>query len=257
MKKSLILLPLFLLSIITSCKQNDTKKEGENEKQIEQKELVTKDNTKIGRKNFVIIWKWTTTDVKLVENNLAKISEEINSIWKDDIITDAYYNSNPAIDKLAYFPNVSFVLKANTLKEVEEELNKLALVKERIASYSIYPVGTKWLGRDSDKISNKGITFSYASVWENKNLDKASDDLIKSQSDIILKLWNEGKIENVYFDIEGTQKSNEVTDFVFFINANTLEEAKKMCNEMPFVKEDISSFKLYSVGVFWLGEDTK
>ena len=257
MKKSIILLPLFFFAIITSCKQNEAKKEEKKVNQIEQKKSTTKENTKIGRKNFVVIWKWSTTDIQLVENNLMKISEEINSIWKDDIITDAYYNANSTIDKLAYFPNVSFVVKAKTIKEVEEELNKLALVKEQIASYSIYPVGTKWLGRDSDKINNKGITFSYAAVWINKNLDAASDDLIKSQSDVILKLWNEGKIENVYFDIEGTQKPNEVTDFVFFINANTIEEAKKLCNEMPFVKKDISSFKLYSVGVFWLGEENK
>lgn len=67
--------------------------------------------------------------------------------------------------------------------------------------------------------------------------------------------WSE--IENVYFDIEGTQKSNEITDFVFFINANTIEEAKNICSQMPFVKENISSFKLYSVGVFWLGDENK
>lgn len=168
MKKSIILLPLFFFAIITSCKQKEEKKVN----QIKQKESATKENTKIGRKNYVVIWKWSTSDIQLVENNLIKISEEINTIWKDDIITDAYYNANSTIDKLAYFPNVSFVVKAKTIKEVEEELNKLTLIKKGIASYSVYPVGTKWLSRDSDKINNKGITLSYAAVWKNKNLDR-------------------------------------------------------------------------------------
>jgi hypothetical protein len=35
-------------------------------------------------------------------------------------------------------------------------------------------------------------------------------------------IYPEGTIENVYFDVEGTQKTNEVIDFVFFVNNNWL-----------------------------------
>lgn len=253
MKKVLILFAC--LSLLVACKKKETRVEEKQLPETEKKASSTNENSKIGRNNYVVIWKWTTTDVELVEDNLVTISDEINRIWKRDIITDAYYNSDSKIDKLAYFPNVSFVIKSKSPAEAEAELNKLILVKKGIASYSIHKVGTKWLSRDSDMINDNGISLSYAAVWNTKDLKKASDDLIKTQSDAILKLWNKGKIENVYFDIQGTQHQNDITDFVFYINVNTEEEAKVICNELPFYKENIASFKLHDVGVFWLGDN--
>ena len=253
MKRILILLSIF--SITIACKQKAADIE---DKPIVKEEQITSDikqNSKIGRNNYAIVWKWKTSDIKLVEDNLVKVADEVNSIWKEDIIADAYYNSDSKIDKLAYFPNISFILKARSYEQAEEELNKLSLVTEGIASYTIYPVGTKWLGRDANKINSKGITFSYAAVWSTKNPEKASDDLTKSQSDAILKLWNEGTIENVYFDIQWLQEKNNTTDFIFYINANTAEKAKSICEQLPFAKNDIAEFKLYSVGVFWLGDN--
>lgn len=75
-----------------------------------------------------------------------------------------------------------------------------------------------------------------------------------AQSDAILKLWNEGIIENVYFDVEGTQETNTVTDFVFFVNADSEKEAIEICDHLPFVQEKIAAYKLHAVGIFWLGE---
>ena len=252
MKNTIILLVFAIL--LTGCK--DKPKEQQKVNSPEQ-EITTEDSSRIGLKNYAVAWKWSTTNEKLVEDNLTTIADETNKLWKNGIITDAYYDANAKIDKLSYFPNVFFFLKAKSYVEAETELNKLSLVKKGIATYSIYPVGTKWLSRDSDKINKKGITKSYAAVWTTKNLDKASDDLIKSQADAILKLSNDGEIENVYFDIKGTQKPNSVTDFVFFVNANTEEEAKELCDKLPFVNNNIASYQLYSVGVFWLGEDNR
>jgi hypothetical protein len=49
-----------------------------------------------------------------------------------------------------------------------------------------------------------------------------------------MKLWNAGKIENVYFDIEGTQTEKNNEDFVFYANANTEEEARALCESLTF-----------------------
>ncbi len=49
-----------------------------------------------------------------------------------------------------------------------------------------------------------------------------------------MKLWNAGKIENVYFDTEGTQTENNNEDFVFYANANTEEEARALCESLTF-----------------------
>lgn len=249
MKKAIVFM---LVAVLFSC--NNKPKEEKEVTEVQPKVVATKDTSKIGRKNYAVVWKWTTTDVQLVEDNLLAISNEINVLWKDDVVTDAYYNPDATVDKFEYFPNVSFFLKAHSYEEGEALLNKLTLVKKGIAMYTMYPVGTKWMGRNEGKIHENGITNSYVAVWTTENMENSTDELTKSQADAILGLWNEGKIENVYFDIEGTQKANNETDFVFFINTNSPEEAKAVCDALPFVKKNIASYELFEVGVFWLGE---
>ncbi len=249
LKKAITL--IFTTAILFSCKEKakETLKSDEVEKPPEMESA----DLKIGRQNYAIAWKWTTDNRELVEENLVVIADEVNRLWKEDIVEDAYYNSNATIDKFEYFPNVFFFLKAKSEREASTILNKLTLVKKGIASYKIYPVGLKWMGRDHDKIREKGITSSYAAIWTSDNWENTTDSLTKSQADAILNLWNAGSIENIYFDIEGTQKANDKTDFVFFINANTEKEAQELCENLPFAKKHIASFELYSVGVFWLG----
>jgi hypothetical protein len=118
----------------------------------------------------------------------------------------------------------------------------------------MYHVGTKWLGRNDEIIKEKAKpTKSFVAVWTTNKEVKPSDELTTSHSDAVLKLWNEAVIENVYFDIEGIQKANNETDFVFFVNAISKEEAKQIADELPFAKENIASYKLLSVGSFWMG----
>ena len=251
MKKTITL--LLTVTMLFACKEKTAANNVSD--QVEQPDNTEVADSKIGRQNYAIVWKWATDDKQLVEDNLVAIADELNALWHEDKVVDAYYNTNATIDKFEYFPNVFFFLKAKSETEAEELLNAMTLVKKGIASYTIHPVGLKWMGRNHDKIKERGLTNSYAAVWTADNRENTTDDLIKSQADAILKLWNDGAIENVYFDIEGTQKDNEKTDFVFFINVNSEKEAKELCESLPFVKENIASFKLHSVGVFWLGEN--
>ncbi|SNZ01164.1 hypothetical protein [Flagellimonas pacifica] len=243
---------LCILTIVFSCKNKLQENEKLNE--TEQQQEIEAKNAKIGRQNYAIAWKWATDNKQLVEENLVVIADQVNQLWKEDIIADAYYNSNATIDKFEYFPNVFFFLKAQSEEDAITILDELTLVKKGIASYKIYPVGLKWMGRDHDEIREKGITNSYAAVWASDNWENTTDSLTKSQADAILDLWNDGSIENIYFDIEGTQKANDKTDFVFFINANTEKEAKELCAALPFAKENIANYEIYPVGVFWLGD---
>ena len=71
-----------------------------------------------------------------------------------------------------------------------------------------------WLERKHEIIHENGMTKSYAAIWKTEN--KPTDELAKFQNDKVLELWNSGKIENAYFDIEGTQTTNNKTDFVFY-----------------------------------------
>ena len=211
------------------------------------------DNSKTGRSNYAVVWKWATSDASLVNEHLAMISNEFTEMYNGQDLENAYYDAKPEINKLENFPNVTFFLKSKTYEEAEAALNKLTIVQKGIATYTIHPVGTMWLGRKAEVANAKGTTKCYVAVWSTPNKEEITDELTKSQSDAVLALYNNGTIENVYFDLEATQNANEKQDFVFFVNANSENEAQMICDELPFTKANIASYKLHSVGVFWLG----
>ena len=245
------IITLFVLSLaIISC-GNDADKSSTEKKSVD-KVTPAQEDVEIGWSSYAVIWKWTTADEKLVSDNTVKISEELTFLWKKGIVENVYFDGEAKEDKLSNFPNISFFMKANSKQEAEKALDKLTIVKKGIASYSVHPVGTLWLNRKYDAVKDKGFTKSYVAVWETKS--KPSDELTAKQHDTVLALWEEGKIENAYFDIEGTQVKNEDADFVFFANANSEEEAKKLCESLPFYAEGIATYEIFPAGTFWLGQ---
>lgn len=231
---------------------NKTTKDTSTETKSETIESTTKQTSEIGKNNYAVVWNWTTTNEQLVADNAPKIAEELTSLWKKGVVENTYYNSDSKVDKLSYFPNISFSLKAVSYEDAEVILNKLTVVKKGIAVYKLYPIGTLWLDRKFKTIHENGMTKSYVTVWTTKN--KPTDELTQAQNDKILELWTAGKIENVYFDIEGVEKLNNKTDFVFYANANTKAEAIEICENLPFFKENIATYKIHEVGVFWMGK---
>ena len=249
--------PVFYAVIALLCACNNQTQEQKSTNDTDLQQITTEeDNSEIFRKNFAIVWKWNTKNRQLIEDNISEVSIEMTKLWEKDVIENAYFNQDIDVDKFEYFPNISCFLKTSSLEEAEKTLNNLILVEKGLAEYTIYPVGSKFLGRNTGAIIKRGSSKSYVAVWSTpKKVDPDKDrDLIIAQSDALLKLWNEGSVENVYFDIEGTQKANNVTDFVFFINVNSEDEAKEICNNLPFSREKKATYKLLHVGIFWLGE---
>ena len=134
----LILITASLL--ILSCGQK-TKSKSDSVTKNTEAEIIEKNTAP---QNFAVIWNWTTEDTALVSANSATISEELSNLWKKGFIENAYYNSNSKVDKLSYFPNISFFLKAESYKAAEAILNKLTVVKKGISIYKIFPVGDLW-----------------------------------------------------------------------------------------------------------------
>jgi len=246
MRRTIFYLALGLL--ILGCKIEPKKTNTEDSSETQ--ETSTVETSKIGRTNYAAVWKWTTTDEKLVAENTVQIGEELNALWKKDVVENVYYNSNAKVDKLGFLPNIAFFIKAHTVQEARATLNDLTIVKKGLAAYTLHPVGNLWLERK--ELKDKELTLSFVSVWTTTG--KPSAELTKAQNDKILELWNEGKIENVYFDIEGTQKANDKTDFVFYVNTNSEEEARALCNSLPMYKENMATYELHSVGVFFMGK---
>ncbi|WP_299159292.1 hypothetical protein [uncultured Tenacibaculum sp.] len=249
--KKIIVLAVTIISVI-SC-TNSKKKEKVTEKK---KATEIKETKRFkASQNYAVVFKWTTKDEKLVEDNAMQQSDQLLKMWKENKIENVYYDSSAKVDKFSYFPNITFFLKAENKEAAEVILNDLVVVKNAIATYSIYPVGNLWLKRNREEINKRRLTKSYVSVWTTKS--KPSDEITKSQSDTVIDLWKKGIIENAYFDIEGTQVANNKTDFVFFVNTNTKKEAKSILNKLPFVKNGIATYKLHQVGVFWMGIHNK
>jgi hypothetical protein len=252
-KLSYLLLSSMLLILFSCGNQKDKTSIQSNATESSQVENV---DQQFGRTNYAVVWKWATNNIKLVENNNPQISKELINLWKKGVVENAYFDTDSPTDKLDYFGNITFVLKAKDKTDAKDILDRLTVVKKGIATYQLFPVGQLWLDRKTELINEQGITKSFVAVWNTQKspLDKTKADLLKSQNDMILDLWNKGKVENIYFDIEGTQKENEKTDFVFFVNANSEMDAKSICEALPFYQEKIANYELFQVGVFWMGK---
>lgn len=219
--------------------------------------VKSKSQEGIGRSNFAVIWKWTTDDTEHVNNNSANISMELTKLWKQDVIENAYYNTDSQVNKLSHFPNIAFFLKAKDEGTAKSILDQLTVVTKEIATYTLHPVGQLWLGRKTEVINEKGLTRSFATVWRTVRSPlhgENADDLLKQQNDTMIELWESGVVENVYFDIEGTYTPNNKTDFVFFVNAETETEARQICESLPFFKENMATYQIHQAGVFWMGQ---
>lgn len=248
MKKLML---LAFLGIAVSCANQSNDKEA---KQLEEQDASKADASKIGRENYAVIWEWSTKDSQLMTDDIGTITEELMNLWEQDVIENAYFNIDAENQMLGDFPNISFFIKAQTTQSAKQTLDALSIVKKGISTYRLVPVGMKWLGRNTEKVFKTEKRKTFVAVWTNNKELEISESDSKIQMDAILTLWNSGTIENVYFDLEGTQKENSNTDFVFFINAKSEEEAKGICDKLPFSLKSFASYVLHPVGLFWMGE---
>ncbi len=238
---NLLTISLLLFSCTNSGKQN-----------TQNKNTTTKENSAIGKSNFAVVWNWATRDKKLVNENAAMFTKELLNLWEKNIIENVYFDSEAEVKDDMQFPAISFFMKAQSLDNAKSILDGLTIVRQEIAQYKIYPVGILWLGQNEETSEKNKKLGSFVTVWETKD-KKPGDDLIKTQNDKILALWNSGTIENVYFDMEGISSANNKTDFVFYVKADNLNDAETLCKSLPFYKENIASYQIFSAGTFWMG----
>jgi len=100
----------------------------------------------------------------------------------------------------------------------------------------------------------KEFSHKFAVVWDRTTAD---EDLRKNnlaaQADETLKLWKSGTIENVYMNTKAQlPDGTEAVSIMFFIKADTREDAAKILDEMTFVKKKIATYQLFPVGLLWL-----
>lgn len=243
---------LLIITFLVNCGNSSQKKATQTT--TTQPQNSTNSAT-IAQQNYAVIWEWTTSDKKLVDQNAPTFTEELLNLWENNIIENVYFDNKPQENTLHNFPSISFFLKANTLEEATSTLNNLSVVKLHVANYKIFPVGMLWLNILADMDYDRGNKQCYVAVWTSTNDTPPTNDLLKAQNDTVLAMWNKGLIENVYFDSQGVVEQNNKTDFVFFVYANSESEARNKCETLPFYKNKIASYQLYKAGILWLGKN--
>lgn len=95
---------------------------------------------------------------------------------------------------------------------------------------------------------------TFAVVWSWNTWDKEHiERYIGEQSDQTMALWEDGVIENVYFS-KDTPFIDSLTfpTITFFIKAKDKKAAEKILDEQVVVKQSISYYTLYPVGMNWI-----
>lgn len=248
----------FLSITLFSCSENtaDTSTPETEKEDVAQEESTHK--VSHPTKNFAVVWNWKTDEQFLVDSVKVEQTSQLIALWEEGVVRDVYYDKEGRFDKMNNNPNISFFIKAVDIDEAKSVLDEMVMVKANISEYTIYEVGSKWLGesKESNKYNN-----NFVAVWNTvtKFDNPESADLIrdnaKSQSDAVVELWENGYVENIYFDIKGINDLDDVTDFVMFVRADTEEDARELLDKLPFKEKQIASYILVPVGTFWLGEN--
>lgn len=97
---------------------------------------------------------------------------------------------------------------------------------------------------------------TYMVTWtiETNNTDLFKDTMNEHMTQV-LDLWKNGIVENVYLDnkkAELTVHKGDVGKVIYFIKAETEQEAQSMLNKLPLVKKKVASYQLTLAGVLWL-----
>jgi len=204
--------------------------------------------------NYAIVWDVLTDDHNYVMKYLPEQVEEFNQLFADGVIENAYLNNYEYIklNNDAALASVMFFVKAKSMIAAQAIVDKMSFVRNKVATYNVYPVGGKWLDRKPAADIDK--KYSFATVWFLDTDEATVKQFVEKQSETVVALWKEGVIENAYFAAENAFENKTSTPgMVFFVNAGNEEEARAICDGLVFSKEGVAKYKMFPVGTFWLG----
>lgn len=242
---------IFSLLLLYACSEQQIENSTKNNSTIK---------SSLKMETFAVVWKWKTKEKKRILEHINEQHKQTKKLWEDGIIENVYFDKDGTSTDGETFPSISFFIKSKNIEAARNNLNQMAVGKYNIASYTLFPVGIKWLGRNSEALNLSKNEFNkvFVVVWETIGENKPNDSDIQTQADETMQLWNKGIIENVYFDVEGEHATNsDKTELVYFINSKSINDAKSILDNLQFVKENIAKYKLHDVGMFWMGVNEK
>lgn len=241
-----ILTLLLTILLFSACTNEQDESEFLNKKDLPEYRIET----------FAVVWKTYSLQKDKMEKIVPTQTEQLKSLWEQGIVENVYFKTDEKFGKDDTWPNIMFFIKAKNQEAAKEILDEMDFVKHKFAMYELHPVGVLWLKRNEKAIERVQKTKrTFGVVWATDVEKQISDDDIKIQSEDFTNLWNDGFIENAYFDIIGssTGKKDRPT-VVNFVNAENEEEANNILGNLHFIKKGLSSYMLFDVGILWLGQ---
>ena len=128
-------LALIIVIAMVSCDNPGTKKEKATK--VATVETVTN--------NYAVVWDVLTDDHNYVMKYLPEQVEEFNQFFADGVIENAYLNNYEYVklNNDAALASVMFFVKAESVIAAQAIVDKMSFVRNKVATYNVYPVGGK------------------------------------------------------------------------------------------------------------------
>lgn len=247
MKKIFTSLLMLNLLIFVSCKNK-------TEEQMVEPELQTQSVSNEVMNTYAVIPSLITEDAQKFNDNISEQASQLNKLWEEGTVENLYYNVDGQTVDNQTIPTIAYFIRATDIEDARNILDQSVFRSKNIGTVELIPVGNFLFGQ-SEKAGDVRLKKQnvYVVVWDLlKPYDEVAQQDIQNQFDADFKLYEEGILENAYKNSPYDESIKNFT--VYFMNADSEEEANKILNEMPFVKSNIGSFKIRNVGHFMRGK---
>lgn len=246
MKKIFTSLLILNLLIFVGCKNK-------TENQTVEPELQTDSVSNEVMNTYAVIPSLTTENPQKFNDNITEQASQLNKLWEEGTVVNLYYNVEGQTVDGQIIPTIAYFIRATDIDKARNILDQMIFRTKNIGSFELIPVGNFLFGQ-SEKAGDVWLKKQnvYAVIWDlSKPYDEVDPQEIQNQFDADFKLYEEGVLENAYKNSPYDESIKNFT--VYFMNAENEEEAKKILNEMPFVKSNIGSYKIRYVGQLMRG----
>lgn len=129
---------LIIVIALVSCDNQETKSQKETK--------ATEDVVVLN--NYAVVWDILTDDHDYVMNYLPEQGDELDDLFSNGTLENAYLNNYEFVElnNDAALASVMFFVKAESVIDAQSIIDKMSFVRNKVATYNIYPVGTFWLG---------------------------------------------------------------------------------------------------------------
>ena len=245
---------LISLSGLYACQSNTNKADQtqQDTTSISKDTLATAANAK----TFFVITSWTTTDRNKAMAHIPTQQKQLMSLWNKGIVETIYYDQKGKFADNQPLSLIAFFIKSPTEDGAHLSLDTTDLVKNNLAEYTLRPVGQSVFGRSPQAMKVASTTnHVYAVIWAFLvEKDKLDTKILGEQARLNEKLQQEGLLENGYIDLSSLSADSGGTQpGIYFINAKSEDEARKVLDTMPLVTSKQATYGLRDVGQFFAG----